>query len=42
METEEIKVKLKLFEAYLMPAILHGVAAWGKYFDDSNNTKQST
>ena len=26
--TEEIRVKLKLFELCLMPAILHGLAAW--------------
>ena len=28
--TEEIRVKLKLFELCLMPTILHGLAAWGK------------
>ena len=28
--TEEIRVKLKLFELCLMPAILHGLAAWGR------------
>ena len=26
--TEEIRVKLKLFDIYLTPAILHGLAAW--------------
>ena len=29
MGTEEIRVKLKLFELCLMPAILHRLAAWG-------------
>ena len=28
--TEEIRMKLKLFELCLMPAILHGIVAWGR------------
>ena len=28
--TEEIRVKLKLFELRLTPEILHGLAAWGR------------
>ena len=28
--TNEIRVKLKLFELCLMPAILHGLEAWGR------------
>ena len=28
--TEEIRAKLKLLELCLMPAILHGIAAWGR------------
>ena len=28
--TKEIRVKLKLFELCLMPAILHGLEAWGR------------
>ena len=30
MGTEEIRVKLKVFEFCLMPAIQHGLAAWGR------------
>ena len=30
VRTEEIRVKLKLFELCLMPVILHELAAWGK------------
>ena len=30
MGTEEIRVKLKLFDSCLMPAILHGLAVWGR------------
>ena len=30
MGTEEIRVKLKLFDSCLMPAILRGLAVWGR------------
>ena len=28
---EDVRVKIKLFETYLMPAIFYGFEAWGKY-----------
>ena len=47
VRTEEIKVKLKLFELCLMPAMLHGLAAWGRILTrekkrNRENAKQST
>ena len=34
---EEIRVKLKLYETCLMPALLHGLEAWGKIDKDEMN-----
>ena len=34
---EEIKVKLKLYETCLMPALLYGLEAWGKIDKDEMN-----
>ena len=34
---EEIKVKLKLYETCLMPALLYGLKAWGKIDKDEMN-----
>ena len=39
--TEEIRVKLKLFELCLMPAILHVIAAWGRIFTREIERMQS-
>ena len=39
--TEEIRVKLKLFELCLMPAILHGIAARGRIFTREIDRMQS-
>ena len=41
MGTEEIRVKLKLFELCLMPAILHGIAARGRIFTREIDRMQS-
>ena len=34
---EEIRVKLKLYETYLMPALLYGLEAWEKIDKDEMN-----
>ena len=34
---EEIRVKLKLYETCLMPALLYGLEAWGKIDKDEMN-----
>ena len=36
-EKEEIRVKLKLYETCLMPALLYGLEAWGKIDKDEMN-----
>ena len=36
---EEIRVKLKLYETCLMPALLYGLEAWRKIVKDQINEK---